>query len=178
MKALGRGEWHIWCEKRGLQLKGLGILDSRRSHVLQVPEKTHRLLSFVCELFPNMERFSGGLFWVVDTGSLGNDIIDTGLTIQTLMRKGSGLDPIEDAPVSEATACVFEDAEQLQARAFLAQALLFSWGGYFVPDHAQYFFVINPDGVLEVVTETESWIDVFSAFPEKIGIRQHGNWIG
>jgi hypothetical protein len=178
MKALTRSEFQSWCERRGLQLKGQGMLDSKRSCVLRVPEKTHRLLNFVCELFPEAERFPGGLFWVVDTGALSDDIIVIGLTIQTLMRKGYALDPIGDAPISEAPGCLFGKEDQLQAQAFLAQLLLFSWGGYLVPDHAQYFFFINPDGVLEVVTDAEQWIDFFSAFPEKIGIRQHGSWIG
>jgi hypothetical protein len=177
MEALTRSECQAWCEKRGLQVRGRAILGSRRSCVLRVPEKAHRLLSFVCDLFPNTKRFSGGLFWVVDTGALSDDIIDIGLTIQTLMRKGSGLDPVGDAPISEAAGCLFEENEQSQAGAFLVQLLLFSWGGYFVPDHAEYFYLINPDGVLEVVSDDQQWIDIFSALPEKIGMRQDGNWI-
>lgn len=177
MKALTRFECQAWCEKRGLQVRGRAILDSRRSCVLRIPEKVPRLLSFVCDLFPNKKRFSGGLFWVVDTGALSDDIIDIGLTIQTLMRKGAGLDAVGDAPISEAAGCLFEEREELQARAFLLQLLLFSWGGYFVPDHAQYFYLVNPDGVLEAVSDAKQWIDLFSALPEKAGMRQGGNWI-
>jgi hypothetical protein len=178
MKPLTQSDYHVWCEQRGLQIKGRGILDSQRSIsiVLRIPEKTGRVLSFVCELIPKDEGFSGDLFWVVDTGSLSDDIIDMGLTIQTLMCKGYGLAPVRNAPFTDAPDCLFEADERSQG--FLAQPLLFSWGGYFVPEHAQYFFDINTDGVLEVVTEANRWIDFFFAFPEKIGIRQRGSWIG
>jgi len=147
------------------------------SIVLRIPDKTRGVLSLIYELFAQDEPFSGGLFWVVDTGSLSDDAIDLGLTIQTLMRKGYGLHQTTNAPINQEPACLFEKGERLQAQGFLAQLLLFSWGGYFVPDQAQYFLDINPDGVLEVVTESDRWIDFFSAFPEKMGMRQRGSWI-
>jgi hypothetical protein len=178
MKALMQSDYQAWCEQRGLQIRGRGILRSERSIsiVLRIPDETRSVLSLICDLFPKDEPFSGGLFWIVDTGSLSDDIIDLGLTIQRLMRKAYGY-ATPNAPSSDVPPCLFEEDERLQAQGFLAQPLLFSWGGYFVPNHAQYFFDINPDGVLEVVTETDRWIDFFSAFPEKMGMRQHGSWI-
>jgi hypothetical protein len=174
VKILTQSNYRAWCEERGLQIKDRWILDPPRSKsvVLRIPKEASRIIGFVCELLPREEQFPGGLFWVVDTGALSDDIMAIGQTILMLMRKSYGLGLIQDAP-----ACLFANDERLNAQAFLALPLLFAWGGYFVPDHVQYFFDINPDGVLEVVTESKLWIDFFSAFPEKMGIREHGKWI-
>lgn len=175
MKALTQFACQAWCKERGLQTAGRGVLHPERSKsvVLRVPIETRLVLELVCKLLPRDEQFSGGLFWVVDTGSWSVPVITIGQTIVTTMRKSHALDSIEEAP-----ACLFAADERLHAEAFLALPLLFAWGGYYVPDHTQYFFDINPDGVLEVVTEDAAWIDFFSEFPEKIGMRQHGTWIG
>lgn len=175
MKALTQFEYQAWCKERGLQTAGSGVLHPERSKsvVLRVPIETRDVLGLVCRLLPREEEFSGGLFWVVDTGSWSDQVITMGHTILTTMRKSHALDSIEEAP-----ACLFATDERLHAEAFLALPLLFACGGYSVPDHAQYFFDINLDGVLEVVTENTAWIDFFAEFPEKIGMRQHGTWIG
>lgn len=173
MKLLTEFDCRAWCEHRGLQLKDRGIFShDSRSVVLRIPKETRRLLSLVCELLPGEKQFTGGLIWVVDTGSWSDDTISLGDTLLTLMRRSYGMDSIQEAPFY-----LFAGNERLHAQAFLAQQLLFGWGGYFVPDCGEYFFEINPDGVLEVVTERTSWIDFFAEFREKMGMRQHGKWI-
>ncbi|MGD0119698.1 MAG: hypothetical protein ABSD30_16645 [Candidatus Binatus sp.] len=172
MKTLTQHEYSAWCEQRGLRIESDGILSQdSKSVVLGIPKETRRVLSLVCELLPKEPQFMGGLTWVVDTGSWSDDIIVLGDAILTLMRSSYRLNSIQDDSF-----CLFTKDERVHAQAFLAQQLLFGWGGYFVPDSAEYLFVINPDGVLEVVTESARWLDFFGEFPEKIGTRQHGKW--
>lgn len=110
----------------------------------------------------------------VDTGSWSDETIDIGWRIHTLMCKGCDL-PSSTSVIAQM--CLLAEGELSHARAFLSQVLLFAWGGYFVPEHARYYLDISPDGVLEVVTEEQQWIDKFSSLPEYMGIRQGGRWI-
>ncbi len=115
---------------------------------------------------------------MIDTGSASDDTIAIGITIHGLVRNGAGLPPVTGAPIkSNAYACLFEQGELWPARAFLAQLLLSARGGYFVPDDSLYYFSVNPDRVLEVVTDEQQWVDSFSLMPEYMGIRQGGRWI-
>ena len=71
---------------------------------------------------------------------------------------------------------LFDQGERSKAQAFLVHAFLFGWGGYFVPGNGEYYVFINPDGVFEAFTESDQWIEFFSSFPEKLGMRQDGHW--
>jgi hypothetical protein len=176
MKTLDQFERRSWCEDRGVRLDNSGLIGSTRSVALKVPEKAHRLLDLVCELFSREPQFPGGLFWIVDLGSRSNQVCEIALSIYSSMLEtlgGSSTLPKRPRDFS----ILFDQDERSKAQAFLVHAFLFGWGGYFVPGNGEYYVFINPDGVFEAFTESDQWIEFFSSFPEKLGMRQDGRWM-
>jgi hypothetical protein len=176
MKTLTSLERRIWCEERGLRLENSGIVDSKRSVAFSVPEQTHRLLDLTSELFSDEQQFAGGLFWVIDLGSRSDEICRIGLVIHSAMREASdGRGNLVEKP--QDYSFLFDRDERSEAQTSLLHTFLFGWGAFFVPEHTQYYFFINPDGVFEAFTENDQWIQFFSGFPEMMGMRQGGRWI-
>ena len=175
MKTLDQIEKRRGCEDRGVRLDNSELIGSTRSVALKVPEKTHRLLDLVCELFSGEPQFPGGLFWIVDLGSRSNEVCEIALSMYSSMLETSG----GNAPLAKRPkdfSFLFDQDERSKAQAFVVHAFLFGWGGYFVPGNGEYYVFINPDGVFEAFTESDQWIEFFSSFPEKLGIRQDGHW--
>jgi hypothetical protein len=174
MKTLDQIERRRWCEDRGVRLDNSGLIGSTRSVALKVPEKTHRLLDLVCELFSGDSQFPGGLFWIVDLGSRSDQVCEIALSMHSSMLETSGgRSTLSKRP--QDLSFLFDQDERSSAQAFLVHAFLFGWGGYFVPGNGEYYPFINPDGVFEAFTDADQWIDFFSSFPEKLGMRQDGH---
>ena len=176
LKTLDRFERRSWCEDRGVRLDNSALIGSTRSVALKVPEKTHRLLDLVCELFSSEPQFPGGLFWIVDLGSRNDQVCEIALSIHSLMLETSGGTKM-GAMRPQDLSFLFDKGERPKAQAFLLHAFLFGWGGYFVPGSGEYYLFINPDGVFEAFTDADQWIEFFSSFPEKLGMRQYDHWI-
>jgi hypothetical protein len=158
-----------------MQLRDSDIVDSKRSVALKVPDDARRLLDLVTGLFRGEQQFPGGLFWICDLGSRSDQVCDIGCAIFWSMR-GLDTSKVGTEPPQNCS-FLFGTQDRSSAEAFLFHAFSFGWGGYFVPGHAQYYLVINPDGVFEAFTESQEWIESFSAFPETLGIRQSGRSI-
>src|SRR5271155_881640 len=118
MKTLDQIERRSWCEDRGVRLDNSGLIGSTRSFALKVPEKAHRLLDLVCELFSGEPQFPGGLFWIVDLGSRSDQVCEIALSIHSLMVETSGgTSTLAKRP--RELSFLFDQGERSSAQAFL-----------------------------------------------------------
>jgi hypothetical protein len=177
MKILSNLKRRTWCEQRGFLLKDSAIVESARSVALKVPAEARRMVSLVCELFSDEPQFPGGLFWVDDLGSRSDEDFYIAQVIYIALAKTSNIsESLTGRP--QDSSFLLSQRERAQAQAFILHSFLFGWAGYFVPEHAKYYLCINSDGVFEAFTEFNEFIEFFLSFPEKLGIRRDGTWLG